>query len=237
MHRFHLLKILILVGFCCWAYFPVAAQETAKLTPAATENLDNLVQGRLYSPNYFPVKGSPFLTKDWSLEDIRILGNYYPEMPVWYDIYIDDLIMLNQQGAKLYFIRLNREYVAYFSLGDRQFVNLRYSEFRNLPLRPGYYELAFKDRLVFLVKRSLEVLEEDKTLDSYFSRNDRRYLIIDGKPMPVRNRKSLLEIAGKAHKRTLKGFLKSENIQLKKATDEQWLAAVRFLNTLQPDLR
>lgn len=236
MHHFHLLKILILGSFCCWFYLPVLAQEVAKHAPTSTENLDNLVQGRLYSPNYFPIKGSPFLTKDWSLEDIRILGNKYQEMPVWYDIYIDDLIMLNQQGAKLYFIRLNREYVEYFSLGDRRFVNLRYSEFRELPLQAGYYELAFQDKLAFLIKRSLEVKEEDSTLNSYFSRNDRRFVLIDGVPIRVQNRKTLLEVAGKANRKAFKGFLKSENISLKKATDEEWLAAIRFLNTLQPDL-
>lgn len=238
MHSFHLLKIFLVGAFCCAGGIAVQAQEIASgRAPVSVKNLDNLVQGRLYSPNYFPIKGSPFLTTDWSREDIRLQGNLYEEMPVWYDIYIDDLIMLNQQGANLYFIRLNREYVEYFSLGDRHFVNLQYSEFRELPLRPGYYEVALHDKITFLIKRTLEVKEEDNTLNSYFSRNDHRYLLMEDQLHRVRNRKTLLQVAGKARKKALAGFIKSQKIGLKKATDAEWLAVISFLNTLQPDIQ
>jgi hypothetical protein len=236
MHLHHLLKLLLLGGcFCCSATLIPAQEATVVRTPVSAESLDNLLQGRLYSPNYFPIKGSPFLTKDWSREDILVQGNPYRDVPVWYDIYIDDLIMLNQQEDNLYFIRLNREQVEHFSLGDRNFVNLVYSEYRDLDLRPGYYEIAFRDKLSYLVKRSLEVKEEDQTLDTYFSRNDRRYLIVDGELYPVQNRRSVLAAIGKSHKKALKGFMKKQRTGLKSATDETWLALVRLLNTLQPD--
>jgi hypothetical protein len=236
MHYTELLKFLILGGFCSWFQLPCVAQPIAEKASISRENLDNLVQGRLYSPNYFPIKGSPFLTKDWSLEQIRMLGKDYEAMPVWYDIYLDDLILLNQQGPKLYFIRLNKEHIAHFSVEGRHFINLSFSSFRDLPLRTGYYELAFQDKITLLVKRSLEVQEEDKTLLSFFSRNDRRFLIIKDYPHRVRNRKSLLDVVEKTDRKALTGFLKSEKIQLKRATEEEWLAVTRFLNTLQPDL-
>lgn len=236
MHYTQLLKFLILGGFCCWLHLPCLAQEIAEKAPISKESLDNLVQGRLYSPNYFPIKGSPFLTKDWSLEDIRMLGKDYYDLPVWYDIYLDDLVLLHQQGAKLHFIRLNKEHIAYFSVEGRRFINLSYSSFRDLPLRPGYYELAFQDKVALLVKRTLEVQEEDKTLISYFSRNDRRFLIVNASPHRVRNRKTLLELVEKNQRKAMSGFLKSEKIRLKRATNEEWLAVARFLNTLQPDL-
>ncbi|PHN03549.1 hypothetical protein [Flavilitoribacter nigricans] len=235
MHVSHLLKCLLLGGFCCWLLPVATAQEIAEKPPTFKEDLDNLVQGRLYSPNYFPIKGSPFLTKDWSLEDIQMQGKLYTDMPVWYDIYLDDLILLNQKGAKLYFIRLNRKQVEHFNIGDRQFVNLALSPYASLPLRPGYYEKAFADKVTFLIKRSLEIQEEDKTLINYFTRNDRRFLLIDGTVHRIRNRKTLLAAAGKANRQELSGFIKNQRIRFKSATDEEWVAIVRFLNTLQPD--
>lgn len=213
----------------------VAQAEASGESLVLTSKLDNLVQGRLYSPSYFPIKGNPFLTDEWSLENIRLLGKDYLDLPVWYDIYLDDLILLNQQGANLRFLRLVKEHVQRFNLGARRFVNLAYSRYQDLPLKEGYYEIAFEDQVSLLVSRSLKVLEEDKSLIPYFNRDDQWFLVKDGKAFGLRNKKDFLRAAGIEHKRALKAFIKRQKIRFFKAGDPEWLQMVTYLNALQSD--
>ncbi|MCB0633747.1 MAG: hypothetical protein R2824_01420 [Saprospiraceae bacterium] len=211
----------------------LSAQETADKDISLTYTVpSNLVQGRIYSPNYFPIKGSPFLTESWEAHDFNLQNNEYHNMPVWYDIYADDLILLYQQGQNLLFIRLNRKHVKYFKFSGREFVNITYSRFRDTGLPDGYYEILREGQIGLLAKRKL--LVEDNTQDwtSSFFREDRWYLWKDGKMRYLHNKKSLLDAVDEQYRKPVIRFAKKSGIRLKHAGDREWEQMVDFLNTL-----
>lgn len=229
-------NILVLVLFLLALPGVLRAQEgVPERVQPLKEPLDNLVQGQLYSPNYFPITGTPFLTEDWTAETVYILENEYQDLPVWYDLYADDLILLNQQDKRLHFIRLNQEHIRSFSQGSRRFINLDYSAFRGLELLPGFYELFFEGEASLLVKRAVEVLEENETLQQYFERQDRWYFIKDGQVFQIRNKRSLLSVLDKTTRKQIKAFLKKQKIRFRRIAEGEWRELMTYLNGLQAE--
>lgn len=209
--------------------FSQTQRITGDKIPAVS--LDNLLQGRVYFSIYPAIKGSQFLATDWSLGDIRIQDREYKDVPLLYDIYADDLILLHLQSTSFNLIRLIKEYIQGFNLGDRYFINLAYSPYLETGLKPGFYELMLADRLTLLSKRRHLLKTEDAI--SSFSRKDIIYLVKDGQAHRVSNRKSVVVAIGESHKKSIYSFLKKEKIGLKKADSDQWLRLVKYLNTLQ----
>lgn len=226
------LYTLLLLMACC---LPAWTQSENSSRTIPIKQLDNLVQGRLYYSNYFPIKGSPFLTQKWVLDDVHLLGKDYTDLPIWYDIYIDELVMLQQHGQNLHFIRFNKAQVQHFNIQERRFVNLTYTPYHDLGLKDGYYELAFADKVTLLIKRHLEVQEEAETMISYFSRNDRWILIKEGQVFNLQGKKSILATVTREQRGGLSSFIKKQKIRFKRAGDQEWLQLATYLNTLQPE--
>lgn len=207
------------------------AQSASGAIPA--QLLDNLVQGRWYAASYFPIRGNPFLNQNVSTEDLLLQDIQYEDLPLWYDIYIDELILSFNQGAEFRYIQLNKEQIRYFDLEGRHFINLAYSPYREMHLPPGYYELVFQDKVVLLAKRKLEVKAEQESLRSYFSRADMRILIKGNTVYQLHNRSSLLEAVGPERKKEMTAFIRKNKIRFKKAGDAEWLQLITYLNELQ----
>lgn len=228
------LKMLFLISYLSPGCVQAQTEVNTKI-PKLKSDQENLVQGRFYSPNYFPIKGSPFLTKEWNFGIVQLLGKEYQSMPIWYDIFIDEVILLIKQDTKLHFVRMNKPQIQYFTIGDKRFINLAYSEYQDLPLDPGFYEVGLRDKVSLLIRRRNQLDEEDKTLIQFFIRRDQWFMILDDEVFQLRGRKSLLEAVGDHRKQDVKRFLKQEKIRLKQAGDEEWLQVVQFINSLQAD--
>lgn len=193
--------------------------------------LDNLVQGRVYSRSvYRSVKGNPFLTQNWVLGDVRLQEQEYQGLPLWYDIFLDEVVFLNRTFSGLQLIRLNKSYLKSFNLGNREFINSSYGRFSNAELEKGYFEVIFEDKISLLVKRNLDVKTEDAV--ATFDRKDRWYLIKSGKSFRIRGKKNFLAAIGESHKKEMSSFLKKQRINLRKADDAKWILVGLYLNEL-----
>lgn len=196
-----------------------------------TVTLDNMLQGRVYFSIYPAIKGSQYLDTDWSLGNIQMQDREYQAVPLLYDIYSDDLILLHLQSKSFNLIRLIKEYIQGFNLEDRYFINLAYSRYVETGLKPGFYELLSSDRVSLLCKRRHLLKTEDAI--SSFTRKDMIFLVKDGQAHRVSNRKSVVNAIGESHKKSIYSFLKKERTRLKKASENEWLQLVKYLNTLQ----
>lgn len=194
-------------------------------------HLDNMVQGRVYFSLYPRIKGSQYLIHEWSLGNIRMQNRVYQEMPLLYDIYSDDLILLHLQENSFNLIQLVKEYIQDFSLGDRRFINLAHSPYTETGLKMGFYELLFEAD-ISLLSKTRHLLKTEDAISS-FDRKDLKYLIKEGQAYRVSKRKSLITVMGESHKKTIYSFLKKQKIFLKKADDRQWIQVAKYLNTLQ----
>lgn len=224
---------LLIFGIICLLPAALAAQLTADKDISLNYTVpSNLLQGRIYSPNYFPIKGSPFLTENWMAHDFNLLNNEYYNMPVWYDIYADDLILLYQKAQNLLFIRLNRNQVKNFRFADRKFVNLAYSKYRESGLPEGYYEVLREGQIGLLAKRKLLVEDNTQDWSSSFYREDSWYLWKEGQIHEIRNKKSFLGAIDEQYKKEIVRFAKKQGIRLRNAGDREWELMVDFVNTL-----
>lgn len=227
-------NFLQLLCFCLtlyWANCSWAQNRPNAELQIPISNVDNLVQGRLYKPVYLFIKGSQYLTKSWELGKVKLLDKSYSDLPLWYDVFADDVIYLYRQPTSFEFIRLSRKHIQHFYLGNRLFINLEYSGFNAFDLKKGFYEVVYEDKVSFLVKRKIETVERQSV--THFVRKDARYLIKEGKALRVRNKKSFLSAAGTNYKKQLQKFMKKERIYLSNKDDAGWLAVVQYLNTLQ----
>ncbi|MCB0376641.1 MAG: hypothetical protein KDD04_12035, partial [Sinomicrobium sp.] len=96
-----------------WMQLSLEGQTVPTVALPAYE-LDNLIQGRFYTPNYFPIRGNPFLNKSIAPENIQLLDKSYEGLPLWYDIYADEVILMHKDEAEYRFIQLNKEQVQFF---------------------------------------------------------------------------------------------------------------------------
>jgi len=226
-------RLLLLVALSL-ATLPIGLlSQTQRITgdKIPIVSLDNLLQGRVYFSIYPAIQGSQYLDTDWSFGNIQIQDREYKDVPLLYDIYTDDLILLHLQSTSFNLIRLIKEYIQGFNLGDRYFINLAYSPYLETGLNPGFYELLFAGKISLLSKRRQLLKTEDAI--SSFSRKDIIYLVKDGQAHRISNRKSVVAAIGESHKKSIYSFLKKEKNRLKKANNDQWLRLVKYLNTLQ----
>ena len=208
------------------------SQSLPTSTPkSSTIQIDNLIQGRVYSPVYSQIKGSQYLNKVWQRGHVNLLGLTYKNLPLWYDIFLDEIILLYETTNSLDLIRLNKQNIDFFTLENRQFINLDYSPYKDLDLKSGYYEVIFEGKVSFLIKRNLSIQYRDAL--PTFVREDAKYLIKNGIAHRIRGKKSFLQAAGKIHAKQLKTFIKNENISFQRTEEIQWFPIVQYLNTLQ----
>lgn len=222
--------LLLLAG--CVGATRLCAQEVLE-TPM--DQIDNLLQGRIYEPIYDGVKGSQFLFDNWQEGQIELLGHGYSGLPLLYDIFQDELVLLYRQPSSLDFIQLIKGYITYFMLGQRLFINIEYSAYRDLRLASGFYELLLNDSISLLVKRRMDLQPENSV--STFYRRDERYLVFNGKAFLIRSKGTFFKAIGGIYKKQVQRFMKENNIKLnKRTTDSEWLAVIEYLNELQTEL-
>lgn len=199
-----------------------------------TGQIDNLLQGRIYEATYDRVKGSQYLSDIWQEGQIELLGHSYTGLLLLYDIFQDELVLSYRQASSFDFVQLVKGYITRFMLGQRLFINIEYSAYRDLRLEPGFYELLVRDSASLLIKRRMDMQPENAV--STFVRRDERYLVFKGKAFRIRRKGIFFKAIGDDYKKQVQGFMKKNNIRLnKKATDAEWLAVVEYLNNLQTE--
>lgn len=210
--------------------FSQSKSSTLKRIPTA--HIDNLIQGRLYKKTYYNVRGSQYLDPNWRLGTVDFLDQQYHGFPLWYDLFIDEAVLLYQQEKNLQFIQLPKQLLKSFTLENRQFINITYSPFRDLGLKSGFYELVFSEKVSFLIKR--KIIQEDQESVSTFVRKDEMYLIIRNHAHRLRKKKSLISILTEQERKEIQLFLRREKIYLQKGDEVSWLRIVEYLDQLQP---
>jgi hypothetical protein len=197
--------------------------------------IDNLIQGRIYEAAYDGVKGSQYLSENWQEGQIELLGHSYTGLPLLYDIFQDELVLSYRQAASLDYVQLIKGYITRFLLGQRLFINIEYSAYRDLRLEPGFYELLVDDSASLLIKRRMDIQPENAV--STFVRRDERYLVFNGQAFRISRKGIFFKAIGDTYKKQVQRFMKKNNIRLnKRATDAEWLVVIEYLNGLQTEV-
>ena len=119
---------------------PLRAQDKADISRYEQEagGLSTLFRGRLQNPLPYRYNGTFYLeTRTFTPGDILYNGKLYTDIPLNLDAYAQELVVrpkANAAGVILY-----RDQVAWFTLGGRRFVNLRYLGYQRVP--EGFFEV------------------------------------------------------------------------------------------------
>lgn len=223
-----LLQLLLIVVFSN-PFIKGQAQEIQQSKELITDkDLNNLIQGRLYIPSYHHIKGEHLLYEFWKLGSVNHLDREYDDLPLWYDLYIDDVILLDWQNQGFGYTRLVKNFIRHFDLNNRRFINLGLSKYRNINIEDGYYEVLIEGNITLLVKRVV-VRKEDNYVP-FFERNDKVYVIRNEEASLLKNKKSLYNALDAHEKEWMDQFIKKRNIKIRKAKENDWMDIVFHLN-------
>lgn len=180
----------IYIAFLLLSCLPLRAQDDLSRFEKDAGALSTLFRGRLQKNTTFRYNGTFYLdTRTFRKGDVLYNGKYYTDVLLNLNASTQELVIrpeANSAGVILY-----RDQVAWFSIGNRRFVNLRYIGLKDAP--EGYFEVIRDGRepilrMSFKHLRAATGLLSAKTLDdmdenydpavvSYYDREEKYYLL------------------------------------------------------------
>lgn len=135
----------IYIAFLLLSCLPLRAQDDLSRFEKDAGALSTLFRGRLQKNTTFRYNGTFYLdTRTFRKGDVLYNGKYYTDVLLNLNASTQELVIrpeANSAGVILY-----RDQVAWFSIGNRRFVNLRYIGYNDA--QEGYYEVI-RDGVVF----------------------------------------------------------------------------------------
>lgn len=226
IRRPHIWPILLLLFFSSILF----GQNIANTDEIPPQAINNLLQGKRYTPAYRHVKGTQYLTNDWKLGIVNYMDHPYADLPIWYDTYADELILLDWQGYGYGYIKLVRELIQSFTFDGRHFINPLYGSYKKYKLEGAFYEEVINDQITLLIRRSTEIRETNFNYE--FVRKDKKILLKDGVLFELSNKKSLLKLLGDKDKMLINTYIKKNIRRFKDASDQDWVQLLRYYNNL-----
>lgn len=147
-------------------------------------------------------------------------GILYRDMPLLYDLVLDQPILLNEDG---YLIGLLNRNVRDFFLSGHHFINTR----------TGFYDLLSQGRLTLMAKRIKRIEEsiEGMTLIHTIVPKDFFYVIKDSVTTELSNERSLLVLVADK-KKEVKQFIRTNKIKFRKDPEHAIIAITGYYNQL-----
>ena len=170
----------------------IQGELRAQSYESEAQELSSLYRGRLQNTYHYRYNGTYYMfTRAFDRESVLYNGKRYDNVLLNVDAYSMDLI--SKPGENFGGVILNRDQVAWFTLGGRWMVNLRYLGFTEAP--EGYFEVVNNTRepLLKLTRKvfgtdprgnriSLEEMDGnyDSNVINYFRRQESWYTVRDG---------------------------------------------------------
>lgn len=224
------------------AFFPARAQspDTASRSPAIDATLSLYArslgeQARLYTGSQFVeyrypmMKEHPFFgSPDAAVGTIWYDDMIYRDVPMWYDLVRDEVVVLN--AARQIRIVLEGRRVKEFSLAGHRFT--RIDTVAALPA--GFYELLYDGPSTLLAKRAkryTEIIDEMTVKLDVYPISPRYYISKDGgfqelkKPSQVKN-------LFPAKRRELDAFIKTNDLNFRRNPEAAMAAVLAYYDKI-----
>ncbi len=222
--------VLLIIWMICSITCLDAQQASIDKEDIPPQEINNLLQGRKYTPTYRHVKGTQYLTDNWRLGSVQYMDQVYNEIPIWYDSYNDELVLIDWQGYGYGFIKMVKPYIQQFSFDGRVFINPIHGVYQHYKLGTDFVELIFDDQITYLIRRDTELSEADNKYD--FVKKNQKIIIKDGVAYKINNKKSLLNVAGSEYKKAVSTYIRKNIDRMNKATELEWLQLISYYNEL-----
>lgn len=217
-----MIKSLVVAGILSLSGpFLASAQTDSTFVAAAKENAIQFytqtigVQSRLFEgseyKDYIAQRDEfPFMHDDVINGNVKYNGEIYKNVPLYYDLEIDQVITSYPHGNK---VQLLREKVQYFEMDGHKFVPLFNTRVAN-----GFYDLQYDGKLKFFVRKQkesvLKVNSNGSDPHRVFELRVKYFILKNGAYHSVKSKKSVLSLL-KDKKRNLKKALRAEKIKFR----------------------
>lgn len=175
---------------------------------------------------------SAFKSAQWIDGEIVFRNKLYRDIPLKYDLYSDQLTVLNVAGSPLHPIIPNQKDIEYFDLEGDLFLNLANE---NAPEGAGgfYHILYSENEVALLAKRGKRQVVEGRKLE--FVTNDKVFIQAGDQYFRVRSKKSFIE-AFPNFKSEIKSFSGSRALKIKPTNEADLLTLIKYCESLtQPE--
>lgn len=193
-------------------------------TTGSASNLYNGPQYESYYPGFEKTSHQFFLFNDFTPGSVLYDGVLYKDVPLMYDLVRDELVLRHLNNSS--WITLVKEKIESFTLQDHHFRRLKRDNKLNLP--EGFYSELYVGNIM-LLGRYQKIREEYIDQRTVFSKAISRthyYVIKDGKTLPVKNKKTLLNVL-EDKKSYLSQFIKQNDLSFKKNLETAMVQTVK----------
>jgi len=167
--------------------------------------------------------------------DVMFNGKLYKDIYMNLNSHLDELNVLIKTSGRI--VVLNGEFVDYFNLGKRRFINIVKGD---NSLQKGYYEVLFngKTKLYKKIKKvyserineSISAKTQSK-LERLFIGYESYYLIKDNIEKIIKNKSDLL--AGfRERKRDIRQFIRERNLDMKHDKDHSFALVIGYVESV-----
>jgi hypothetical protein len=153
-----------------------------------------------------------YLSRDWIKGDLVYDGQFYPGMLMKYDIFKDLLVIRHYEGEG--HVSLQNDRVSSFNLQNHQFRRFEAGKEVSAGMRTTFYDLLYDGKSKVLARHLKERITkiDNMTVVAHFFDQDLYYLQRNGSYMPVRSKKSVLNLFYD-RKKELKRYLRVNHIR------------------------
>ena len=171
---------------------------------------------------------SAFKSARWIDGEIYFRGELYKEIPMKYDLYSDQLTVLNIAGSPLQPIVPNQVDIVYFNLDGDLFLNLSDEE---APEGVGgiYHILYSGEGVRLLAKRVKRQVVEGRQLQ--FVTSDKVFIQSGDQFTRLKSKKSFF-LAFAAYKSEIKSFTSSRGLRIKPTNENSLITLIQYCESL-----
>jgi hypothetical protein len=191
----------------------------------------NLYMGLAVEQNNLSGNMNPYFGNgEWNSGSVHYEGVRYDHVLLKYNLVRDELVVLNPNTRNAFYLFKPR--VESFTLGTRNFVNLRRKDHRSAP-DTGYYERLAEGSITLLRKHVKSYQEKfgNANIEKRFDEKSSFYAVKDGVYYRLSKVKSLFALTGSLEGQ-IKDQLKNDRIELKSFTEATLTAITRYYNQI-----
>jgi hypothetical protein len=191
-----------------------------------------LFNGRIWRSLHSNVLGDEFLfTKDWIFGEVNINDMTFKNLPLRYDIYNDELVIMVSQGT---FVQLNKELIKGFLLFWEN-KNMVFENFGTGPGNPirGFGQVLYRGNICLIEKQKklIQELAVQNKIDEFYQKQF-LYILKNGIFYRITRKKDMLNVLSDKEEQ-LKSFLREKRIKVRKKNPESFLPVIIFYDNLK----
>lgn len=187
-----------------------------------------------YTRYYQQVEGNQFFGS--AQEEIGAIyydGHYYGQVPLLYDIHLDQVI--TKQPTNSFTLRLISNRVKYFSLHGHTFTYILKDSAANRNIATGFYDVLLAGKVKVLARRTKKMQTDpgQNTTKAVFSAANQYFIQLGNTFYPVKSKGSVVSLFP-SHRRELQKYAHDQHLLFtKESREEDIVAMARYYTSLE----